>query len=375
MDNLKTSARLVVKEPPVTIFRKLEDQKFRDGAIISIECELSRHNVDVKWLKNSVEVKPSKELRIYAMGRKRFLQVMKCKVSDSGVYTCDAGEATTSCAVEVYERELLIVQELEDLEMEEDQNAVFMCELSVEDVPGEWFKKGERIHPTSTVKIRQEGTKHFLLMCNVRPEDSGEIKFVARHVESVAYLDVEELPVNIVKPLQDQTVLEKTRVLLDCMVSTPRCSCRWYKGVNVILPSERFEICSEGCTRKLIIQQVALEDEGTYSVQVGEHSCSAKLSVEAQSVSLVRALSDLSVVAPAEACFEVEVSVPVQGSPVWSLNGQQLQPGPRVLMEKMGTLYRLTFRSTSADTSGDLEFIINGKTRSAAKLTVITDPE
>ncbi len=35
------------------------------------------------------------------------------------------------------------------------------------------------------------GTKHFLLMCNVRPEDSGEIKFVARHVESVAYLEVE----------------------------------------------------------------------------------------------------------------------------------------------------------------------------------------
>lgn len=35
------------------------------------------------------------------------------------------------------------------------------------------------------------GTKHFLLMCNVRAEDSGEIKFVARHVESMAYLDVE----------------------------------------------------------------------------------------------------------------------------------------------------------------------------------------
>lgn len=28
-------------------------------------------------------------------------------------------------------------------------------------------------------------------MCNVRAEDSGEIKFVARHIESVAYLEVE----------------------------------------------------------------------------------------------------------------------------------------------------------------------------------------
>lgn len=41
------------------------------------------------------------------------------------------------------------------------------------------------------------GTKHFLLMCNVRPEDSGEIKFIARRVESVAYLDVEGI-INIV---------------------------------------------------------------------------------------------------------------------------------------------------------------------------------
>lgn len=40
------------------------------------------------------------------------------------------------------------------------------------------------------------GTKHFLLMCSVRPEDSGEIKFVARHVESISYLEVEGILIN-----------------------------------------------------------------------------------------------------------------------------------------------------------------------------------
>ncbi|XP_054643858.1 obscurin-like protein 1 isoform X15 [Dunckerocampus dactyliophorus] len=280
VENLKTSARLVVKEPPVTIFRKLEDQKFPEGAIFSIECELSRHNVDVKWMKNGSEVKPGRNVRIYAIGRKRFLQITKCHVSDCGVYTCDAGEVTTCCTVEVYERELLILQALEDVSILEDQNAVFVCEISVEDIPGLWYKNREMIQQTSTIKIRQEGTKHFLLMCNVRPEDSGEIKFVARHVDSVAQLKVTEIPVSIVKPLQDKTALEKSRVILDCTVSNPRCSIRWYKGSNVILPSERFEISSEGCYRKLIIQQVVVADEGTYSMQVGEHTCSAKLTVE-----------------------------------------------------------------------------------------------
>ncbi|XP_077947319.1 obscurin-like protein 1 isoform X24 [Gasterosteus aculeatus] len=370
VDNMKTCARLVVKEPPVTVFRKLEDQKFPEGAVISLECELSRHNLDVKWMKNGVEVKPGKDLRIYAMGRKRFLQIMKCNVGDSGMYACDAGDVSTSCTVDVYERELLILQAPKDLGIQEDQNAVFVCELSVEDMPGEWYKNGERIQPTSTIKIRQEGTKHFLLMCNVKAEDSGEIKFVSRNIESVAYLKVEELPVNIVKPLQDTTALEKSRVLLDCTVSNPRCSIRWYKGSSVILPSDRFEICSEGCYRKLILQQVALDDEGTYSVQVGEHSCSAKLTVEGQSLMLVRQLKDVEVTAPDRACFECELSGAVLQAPAWSLNGERLQPGSRVLLERMGPVHRLTLRQTSTDMSGEVEFS-SGGAKSRAQLRVI----
>ncbi|KAM8855623.1 obscurin-like protein 1 isoform 15-T15 [Spinachia spinachia] len=373
VDNIKTSARLVVKEPPVTVFRKLEDQKFPEGAVISLECELSRHNIDVKWMKNGVEVKSGKDLRIYAMGRKRFLQIVKCNVGDSGMYTCGAGDVTTSCTVDVYERELLIVQAPKDLAIQEDQNAVFVCELSVEDMPGEWYRNGEKIQPTSTIKIRQEGTKHFLLMCNVKAEDSGKIHFVCRNIESVAYLEVEELPVNIVKPLQDTTALEKSRVLLDCTVSNPRCSIRWYKGSSVILPSERFEICSEGCYRKLILQQVVLDDEGTYSVQVGEHSCSAKLTVEAQSLSLVRELKDVEVTAPEQARFECELSGTVLQAPAWSLNGEPLRPGSRVLLERMGTVHRLTLTQTSPDMGGEVEFA-SGQAKSRAQLRLRSDP-
>ncbi|TMS06899.1 Obscurin-like protein 1 [Larimichthys crocea] len=354
----RTQAQLTVEPRKITIKKGLADLKTTERETASFE--------------NGSELKPSKDLRIYAMGRKRFLQIMKCHVSDSGIYTCDAGDATTSCTVEVYERELLILQALEDLDIQEDQNAVFVCEISVEDVPGEWYKNGEKIQPTSTIKIRQEGTKHFLLMCNVRAEDSGEIKFVGRNVECAAYLEVEELPVSIVKPLQDKTALEKSRVLLDCTVSNPRCSIRWYKGINVILPSERFEICSEGCYRKLIIEQVALDDEGTYSVQVGEYTCSAKLTVEAESLLMVRELKDVDVMAPDEACFECEVSVPVLKSPVWSLNGEPLQSSSQVRLEKMGTVHRLTLRQTSTDMNGVVEFT-SGKAKSRAQLRVLSE--
>ncbi|XP_035248902.1 obscurin-like protein 1 isoform X10 [Anguilla anguilla] len=368
-ETARTSARLTVREPPVSILKKLEDQCSPEGSAVSLECELSRQNVDVKWLKNGSEVKGSKTQRIYSMGRKRFFQLMKCELSDSGVYMCDAGDISTSCSLEVYEQEVEIVQGLEDLDIQEDQNAVFMCEVSLPDIPGEWFRNGEKIRPTSTVKIRQEGTKHFLLICNVRVEDAGEIKFVAKQVESTASLEVEEMPVSIVKPLRDKTALEGHRVVLECAVSNPRCSIRWYQGSKVILPSERFEICSEGCHRKLLIQQVELEDEGTYSVQAGEHTTSARLTVEAQLLQMVRELTDVTVAAPDEARFECEVSIPVSKGPVWSLKEQTLHPGPTVRLEARDTVHRLTLKNTSADMSGVVRFSC-AKAKSSARLTV-----
>lgn len=57
------------------------------------------------------------------------------------------------------EHELTLLKGLEDLYIQEDQNAVFMCEVSLEDVTGEWYRDGHRIRPSSTVKTRTEGQR------------------------------------------------------------------------------------------------------------------------------------------------------------------------------------------------------------------------
>lgn len=368
-EGLRTSARLTVKETPVTLLKKLSDVCVEEGAPATLECEFSRQNVDAKWLKNGAELKPGKSPRIYSMGRKRYCQILQCCRGDAGTYTCDIGDMTTSCNLEVNERQLEVLHDLEDLYVQEDQNAVFMCEVSMEGVPGEWYKAGHKIRPTSSIKIRTEGTKHFLLMCNVKAEDSGEVRFVAKQVESIAYLEVEELPVSIVKPLRDRTALEKHRVILECIVSTPRSEVTWYKGSKELVESDRLELVSEDCCHKLIIQQVAVEDEGTYSIRVGEHTSKAKLMVEAQALVMVQELKDVEVTAPAQACFQCEVSVAISRPPVWTLNGDTLQSGPTVRLENLGTVHKLTLKETSADMSGTVKFT-TGKAKSSATLTV-----
>ncbi|XP_072539034.1 obscurin-like protein 1a [Salminus brasiliensis] len=369
-EGLRTSARLTVKETPVAIIKKLSDVRFEEGSPVMLECELSRQNVEVKWLKNGLELKSDKGLRVYSMGRKRCVQIMQSTVSDSGVYTCEIGDLCTSCKLEIYERELEIVTELEDLYIKEDQNAVFMCEVSMEDMPGDWYKNDHRIRPSSTIKTRREGTKHFLLICNVTAEDAGEIKFVSKQVESVAYLEVQELPVSIVRPLRDRTALEKHRVILECTVSTPRCEVSWYKGDEELESSERIEIITEGCYHKLVIHQVAVEDEGTYSIEVGEHTSTAKLLVEAQSIKFTKELEDVEVNAPEAVRFQCEVSVPLIKPPVWTLNSETLQPGPDIRMESKGTVYSLILKTTSVDMDGTVQ-VTMGKAKSSATLRVL----
>ncbi|TFJ98131.1 Obscurin-like protein 1 [Platysternon megacephalum] len=190
-DTLRSSARLTVREPPVAMVKSPRDVGVPETGAASFECELSRPIAEVKWYKDGSALRAGPKCRIYSVGRRRLLQLSHCSLDDAGEYTCEAGDCRASATLRVYERQVQIVQELVDVRVREHENAVFTCQVSHEDVKGEWFRGGEKIKVTSTVKIRQEGHRHFLLICSVRPEDAGCIRFVAKAAASEASLQVE----------------------------------------------------------------------------------------------------------------------------------------------------------------------------------------
>ncbi|NXB74593.1 OBSL1 protein, partial [Donacobius atricapilla] len=156
-DTLRCSAHLHVREPPVTMVRVPRDLGVPETGVASFECELSRPNAEVKWFKDGQELRPGPNCRIYSAGRRRILQLSRCELTDIGSYTCDAGDCQASAMLHVQERQIHIVQELQDIQVREGDNAVFTCEVSHGDVKGEWFRDGEKMKVSSTVKIRQEG--------------------------------------------------------------------------------------------------------------------------------------------------------------------------------------------------------------------------
>lgn len=92
----------------------------------------------------------------------------------------------------------------------------------------------------------------------------------------------------------------------------------------------------------------------------------------AQALVVVRELEDVEVMETELASFQCEVSVAINKPPVWTLNGETLQPSPSVRMETHGTVHKLTLRNTSVDMSGTVRFTM-GKAKSSGMLTVVAE--
>ncbi|KAM5168545.1 obscurin isoform 13-T13 [Callospermophilus lateralis] len=372
-EGVHTSARLVVTELPVSFSRPLQDMVATQKEKVTLECELSRPNVDVRWLKDGVELRSGKTIGIVAQGTCRSLIIYRCEMGDQGIYVCDTGEAQSSASLKVQGRSVQIVRPLEDVEVMEKEGASFSCEVSHDEVPGQWFREGIKLRPSDTVRIRQEGRTYTLIYRRVLAEDAGEIKFVAENAESRAHLRVKELPVTLLRPLRDKIAMEKHRGVLECQVSRASAQVRWFKGDKELQPGPKYEMVSDGLYRKLVINDVQPEDEDSYTCDAGDVKTSAQFFVEEQSITIIRGLQDVTVMEPAPAWFECETSIPSVRPPKWLLGKTVLQAGANVGLEQEGTVHRLTLRRTCSTMTGPVHFTI-GKSRSSARLVVSDIP-
>uniref|UniRef100_H3A8L4 Obscurin, cytoskeletal calmodulin and titin-interacting RhoGEF n=1 Tax=Latimeria chalumnae TaxID=7897 RepID=H3A8L4_LATCH len=279
-EGLHTSGRLIVTELPVKFSTPLTDLRATEKDKVKFECELSRSNTDVKWFKDTVELRPGKRHGIIAQGRKRSLLIHKCSYEDQGTYLCDAVDDKTSATLTVQARDVRVLRELEDVEVVEKESAAFVCEISHDEVETQWYKNGSKLRSKDNIKMRQEGRTFVLLFKAVQPEDAAEIKFVAENATSTAKLQVKELPVKIVKPLRDKIAIEKHRGIFECQVSRPNALVKWHRQKSELVPGKKYEMTSQGLYRKLIINEVEFGDEDTYTCDAGDDKTTAQLYVE-----------------------------------------------------------------------------------------------
>ncbi|KAL0184738.1 hypothetical protein M9458_020434, partial [Cirrhinus mrigala] len=90
--------------PPVTFAYISEDDLHRniveqDNLLLC--CQVSRSDAIVQWYKDGVELKPSDNVLIEAENTLRRLIVLSAQLSDSGTYTCRAGDSALIFKVNV----------------------------------------------------------------------------------------------------------------------------------------------------------------------------------------------------------------------------------------------------------------------------------
>ncbi|CAJ1072459.1 obscurin isoform X23 [Xyrichtys novacula] len=361
-------ATLQVQHEPVTFKKKLENLTVEEQSEVKLEVELSKPSDEVRWMKNSVVVQPSGNMEIRVNGAKQALVFKSVTNADRGIYSCETLDDKTQAKLSVEMKKIRVNKGLTDTTAHETETVTLEVELNQADVEGTWTRDGVKLKSGGNCRITVLGKKHALTFSNLKREDAGTIVFQAEGVHISSKLVVTEPPAMISNPIMDTSVAEKEKVTFECEVSRSNADVKWFKNDVELKPGKNFGIHSLGRKRSLVINKCTPEDAGTYICRTADDNTSAKLTVHAREITIVKKLEDVEVMEKESAAFVCEVShdeVECQ----WYRGGVKLKAGDNIKLRQEGRTYVLLFRSVTPGDIGEIKFTAE-KASSTAKLKV-----
>uniref|UniRef100_A0A3Q1BNW2 non-specific serine/threonine protein kinase n=1 Tax=Amphiprion ocellaris TaxID=80972 RepID=A0A3Q1BNW2_AMPOC len=361
-------ATLQVQHEPVTFKKKLENLTVEEQSEVKLEVELSKASDEVRWMKNSVVLQPAGNMEIRVNGAKQALVFKSVTHADRGIYSCETLDDKTQAKLSVEMKKIQVVKGLTETKAHETETVTLEVELSQADVEGFWSRDGAKLKSVGNCRITALGKKHALTLSSLKREDAGTISFQAEGVHTSAKLIVTEPPAMISKPIMDISVAEKEKVTFECEVSRTNADVTWFKEDVELKPGKNFGLHSLGRKRSLVINKCTPEDGGTYICRTTDDNTSAKLTVHAREIKIIKKLEDLEVMEKESASFVCEIShdeVECQ----WYKGNTKLKASDNIKMRQEGRTYVLLFRSVTPEDMGEIKFTAE-KASSTAKLKV-----
>uniref|UniRef100_A0A8C5LEG3 Obscurin n=1 Tax=Jaculus jaculus TaxID=51337 RepID=A0A8C5LEG3_JACJA len=310
-EGVHTSARLLVTELPVRFSRPLQDVVATQKEKVTLECELSRP-VDVRWLKDGMELRAGKAMGIVAQNTCRSLIIYRCELGDQGIYVCDASDAQTSASLKVQgevgravgynqlslaspELPVTLLRPLRDKIAMEKHRGVLECQVSRASAQVRWFKGGIELQPGPKYEVVSDGLYRKLVINDVRPEDEDTYTCDAGDVKTSAQFFVEEQSITIVRGLQDVTVMEPAPAWFECETSIPSVRPpKWLLGKTVLQAGANVVLEQDGTVHRLTLQKTCSTMTGPVHFTIGKSRSSAHLVVSDIPVALTRPLEPKS---------------------------------------------------------------------------------
>ncbi|TMS22403.1 Myosin-binding protein C, fast-type [Larimichthys crocea] len=284
--------------------KKLEScYSVEKGKKIVLTCEVVDPNVQVKWLKNGQEIKPSAKYIMESNGNIRTLTINKTNLADDAAYECVVGE--DKCFTEVFVKEppVTITKLMDDYHVVVGERVEFEIEVSEEGAHVMWFFEDIELHKDKDSKFRfkKDGKKHTLIINEATLDDIGMYHAWTNGGHTKGELEVEasvkmlpswNLIFSILLPLHmlsselfscgpqcliqknnwrclqdiaDLTVKATDQAVFKCEVSDDKVTGKWFKDGVEVLPSDRIKMTHVGRFHRLTINDVKPEDAGDYT--------------------------------------------------------------------------------------------------------------
>ncbi|XP_066463895.1 myosin-binding protein C, fast-type-like isoform X2 [Eleutherodactylus coqui] len=257
--------------------------------------------------------------------------------------------------------------------VDKHQKLKMHVELSNPDLTVKWMKNGQVIKPSAKYVFENIGLKRILTINKCSLADDAEYACVVGDERCTTELMVQEPPVTIDKPLEDQQVFVGDKVELEVEVSEEGAHVVWTKDGVELTRDEmtKYRFRKDGRKHILIINEANKEDTGRYGVETTGGQCEADLVVEDKKLEVLQGIADLTVKAAEQAVFKCEVSdEKVTGR--WLKNGVEIRPSKRYTMTHKGRIHKLVIDDVRPEDEADYTFVPDGYALSlSAKLNFL----
>ncbi|XP_078666224.1 uncharacterized protein LOC144908476 isoform X7 [Branchiostoma floridae x Branchiostoma belcheri] len=294
----RSSASLKVKAEPASFVKPLKDVEVVRHGKATLECEVSRDDVKVRWLKSGMDVQQSSKYDLKQNGGLHQLTISDVRLDDAAEYACEvvqgdnsapAVRSTAKLKIRALNHSVPGTPEIIPDDSTVTPHSVTLVWKDPDPSHGDVYhvlyakfygQSSGRYKTISGVKERQ------CTVSNLEPDT--KYKFYVRAVDKagisrgvvIATSPPDDGGIQFQKILRDEEVFSKETATFECQLSAAKAEVKWLRNSVQIHCSAKYKIEEDGVTHRLIVNNCGKEDVAEYTCQCGSNKTTASLRVK-----------------------------------------------------------------------------------------------